>query len=107
MISLIFFSYYETTVSSYEIAVSSYENVSWCGESNSTCTYVPFTLIVLEISPFILRTLAGPMIEVRMSQKIIQSLRHFSHPMRFFFHPMKFLFYPMSFYEMSMGSEKV
>ena len=74
--------------------------MSWCGESNFTCTNVPFTLIVLEISPFILRTLAGPMIEVRMSQKIIQSLRHLSHPM-------KFLFYPMSFYEMSMGSEKV
>lgn len=50
------------------------------------------------------------MIETKVSQKIFQSLRHFSHPMKFLSHPMKFLShpmkflsYPMSFFEISMG----
>ena len=49
------------------------------------------------------------MIETKVSQKIFQSLRHFSHPMKFLSHPMKFvshpmkfLSYPMSFFEISM-----
>jgi hypothetical protein len=64
----------------------------------------------LEISPFILSTFAGPVIEASVSQKIFHSLRHFSHPMKFFSHPMKFFSHPMrffsppmSFFETSMG----
>jgi hypothetical protein len=67
-------------------------------------------LSFLEISPFILSTFAGPVIEASASQKIFHSLRHFSHPMRFFSHPMKFFSHPMrffsppmSFFETSMG----
>jgi hypothetical protein len=60
-------------------------------------THVPFTLIVLEIFPFILRTFAGPMIEANVSQKIFHHLRLFSHPMKFLSHPMRILSHPMKF----------
>jgi hypothetical protein len=67
-------------------------------------------LSFLEISPFILSTFAGPVIEASASQKIFHSLRHFSHPVKFFSHPMKFFSHPMrffsppmSFFETSMG----
>lgn len=40
------------------------------------------------------------MIETKVSQKIFQSLRHFSHPMKFLSHPMSF--FEISTYIMEM-----